>query len=289
MRVRLGLRNLALLAAIALAAPAPASALTGQAPKLAAGGKTQVVAKAAGREITLSELRAEMSRLGLSPSNPGAEKAALENILNRALLAEAARKAEMHRRPEAMARLRVAEEQALAEMYLAYAAQPPEPTRSDIDDYIRLNPSLFVDRRVYEFTVLTLPTRNFDERTLTPLFDSESDFSRLAQRLDSVGVAYSLAGAVQSSAAFPKPIREQLARYGVSDNIVVKGESDTQIMKILKASNDSSRAEDWPALARRLLLDEETSKRAEAVMQRLKREGSVAYYRASAAPLQKSQ
>ena len=35
--------------------------------KTVKSGKTQVVAKAGGREITLSELRAEMGRLRLSP------------------------------------------------------------------------------------------------------------------------------------------------------------------------------------------------------------------------------
>jgi EpsD family peptidyl-prolyl cis-trans isomerase len=272
--------------AIAFASPAIASPAP---PKLAASGKTQVVAKAAGREITLAELRAEMTRLGINPADPGAERQALDNVVTRALLADAARKAQMHRKPEALARLRAAEDQALAEMYLAYAAQPSEPTRAEIDDYIRQNPSLFADRRTYDFLVLVLPTKAFDENTLTPLFDSERDFSRLTERLDAAGIAYSSAGAVQSSVAFPKPIREQLARYGVTDNIVVKGETDTQIMKIVRARKDAARTDEWPALARRLMLEEQSSERAEALMQRLRRDGGVAYYRAGAAPAQKNQ
>jgi EpsD family peptidyl-prolyl cis-trans isomerase len=267
-----------------LAAAAVLAADANAEKKAVASGKTQVVAKAEGKEITLTELRIEMARLGLTPTDPNAERIALESVLNRVLLAGAARAAELHRKPETMARMYAAQDQALADYYLALASQPPEPTREEVDDYIRSNPSLFAERKAYDFSVLTLETKYFNEKALTPLFDREPDFARLAAVLDNAGARYAIAGATQSGAAFPAPIREQLAKYAPRDNIVVTGDRETQIMKIVRARKEASDPAEWPPIARRLLLEEATAKRADELMARLKKDARVAYYRPSAAP-----
>ena len=270
-------------AALFFAAP-QSMAAPHQENKTAASGKTQVVAKVGGREITLTELRLEMARLGLSPSDPAAERVALESLLNRTLLAKAARDSNLHRKPETMARMYAAQDQALADYYLALASQPAEPTREEVDAFISENPSLFSARKIYDFSVLTLETKNFKEEALTPLFDREADFSRLSAVLDKAGARYAVATATQSGAALPAPIREQLARYSLRDNIVIKGDKDTQIMKIVGVRDDRSESSEWPSLARRMLLEKAAGSRAEDLLARLKKDNEIAYYRPSAAP-----
>jgi EpsD family peptidyl-prolyl cis-trans isomerase len=249
-----------------------------------ASGKTQVVARAGGRELTLTDLRLEMARLGLLPADPNSERIALESLVARTLLAKAAREANLHRKPDAMARMYAAQDQALADYYLAIASQPPEPTRPEIDAYITANPSLFGGRRAYDFLVLTLDSKNFREDALTPLFDRDADFSRLTAVLAKAGAPYSLASATQSGAAFPPPIREQLSKYAVRDNIVLKGDHETQIMKITAVRDDKLPAAEWGPLARQLMLQEDARKRSEALLARLKKNGEVAYFRGAAAP-----
>jgi len=272
------------IAAAIIAASLSASSAADE-KKPVASGQTQVVARAGGRELTLTDLRLEMSRLGLAPTDPGAERIALESLVARTLLAKAARDSSLHKRPEAIARMYAAQDQALADLYLSIASQPPEPTREEIAAYIRANPTLFAARKTYDFTILTLESKNFKAETLTPLFDKEPDFARLAGLLDKAGASYRMSTLTQSGAAFPAPIRLQLAQYGVRDNIVLRGDSETQIMKIVAVRDDQGAAASWGPFARRLLLEEASAKRAEALMARLKKEGGVAYFRASAAPL----
>ncbi|MDZ7626785.1 MAG: hypothetical protein U5J99_00080 [Parvularculaceae bacterium] len=273
-----------LIGAVAVIAASLSAASAADEKKPVASGKTQVVAKAAGREVTLTELRLEMNRLGLSPSDPNAERIALESLMTRTLLAKAAREAQLHKKPEAIARMYAAQDQALADLYLGIASQPPEPTRAEIDVYIRANPTLFAERKVYDFAIMTLQSKNFDEKTLTPLFDKEADFTRLASLLDKAGARYALSTMTQSGAAFPAPIRTQLAKYGLKDNIVLRGDAETQILKIVGVRSDAQGSNDWGPIARRMLIEDASIKRAEALMARLKKEGAVAYYRASAAP-----
>lgn len=252
--------------------------------KKVSSGKTQVVAKLDGREITISDLRSEMLRLGLTPNSPDAERVALENIVNRRLLASAARKANFHRQPEALRRMAAAEEQALADLYAATASQPPEPTRAEIEDYILANPTLFSERRLYTFSVLTLPTDAFDQKKLTPVFDNSKDFSALVEILTKSNVTFAETPLRQLSSAFPEPIRKQLAQYGPRDNIVIKGDLETQIFKIVDVTNAFVPSADAPALARQLLLQQSSRDRTERLLASLKKEASVSYYRASAAP-----
>jgi len=256
--------------------------------KKVVSGATQVVAKLGPREVTLSELRVEMNRLGLSANVVDAERQALESILNRLALAGAARKGEMHRRPEAILRMRAAQDEALAELYLSVASQPPEPLRSEIDDYIVQNPSLFSKRRMYDFVVLSLATDAFDEDGITPLFDSTSDFTDVSTALKEDGVEHTISLLTQPSVAFPKAIREQLQKYSANDNIVLKGDEQTRILKLTSVRQEPAPRDQWAPLARRILLEAAARKRADKVLARLRKEAKVSYFRSSSAPSSKA-
>ena len=250
----------------------------------ASSGKTQIVAKLNGREITISDLRSEMARLGLSANDPAAEPLALNSIVHRALLADSAREAGLHRQPEALRQMARAQEQALADIYLATTAQPPEPTREEIDDFIAENPEAFDQRRIYTFSVLTMPASLFSEDELTPLFDDSADFKALADKLDRDRVDYEITPAVQPSDAFPSTIRKQLAAYRTRDNIVIQSDKKAQIMKITAIKDAPLKRADAPVIARRALLATTASARAESLISSLKKKSSIAYYRKSAAP-----
>lgn len=260
------------------------------APSLAAGkntvesGKTQIVAKLNKREITISDLRNEIARLGLSPNAENAERIALDNIVTRALLADAARDARLHRRPEALRRMAIAQEQALADLYLATASQPSEPTLVEIEDFISENPSLFGERKIYSFSVLSLPSGEFDQEKLGSLFDQSEDFTALAAALDSGDVTYVIAPSVQPSSAFPEMIRKQLAVYGENDNIVIQGEATTQILKITAVQPAPLPSRDAPAFARQALMQKASQERAESMLASLKEKSTLSYYRETAAP-----
>ena len=252
--------------------------------KTAASGKTQIVAKLNKREITISDLRNEMARLGLSPNEPNSERIALDSIINRALLADAARSAKLHRKPEALRRIAVAQEQALADLYLATASRPPEPTIVEIQDYVTDNPTLFAKRAIYSFLVLTMPSEKFDQESFAPLFDESADFVALGELLDKADITYAVAPAVQPSNAFPEAIREQLAAYDVRDNIVIQGDENTQIMKITSVQSAPIAGKDASKYARQTLMRKNASARAESMLANLKRQSALSYYRETAAP-----
>jgi hypothetical protein len=190
----------------------------------------------------------------------------------------------LHKKPEGVARMYAAQDQALADYYLAISSQPAEPTDAEIEAFIAAHPTLFGDRRLYDFLVLSLESANFNEATLTPLFDEEKTFDRLSAVLSKAGARYSVTTARENGASFPQPIREQLARYGVGDNIVIKGEAATQILKIAALKPDPLPSREQGPLARRMLLEERAAARATQTLAHLTKQSGVSYFRASAAP-----
>jgi len=266
--------------------PAHASTvnLNQQRPNVASG-ETQVLAKIGKREITVSELRVELQRLGYNQVTPEGQRFAMQNIINRHLLVEKARKAGSHRKPEIALRMRAAQEQALADFYLGSASHPPEPTLAEIEDYILAHPGLFANRRLYDFVVITLDTEIFNEKLMTSMFSETKDFSAFENFLTENKMNYNKSLLSQPSSSFPREIRDQLAQYAPSDNIVIKGGNETQIMKILTAKVEPIASEQWSGIARRLVMEEHAVRRARSLMDSLKVGQSIIYYQKDLAPV----
>lgn len=248
-------------------------------------GETQVVAKIGKREITVSELRVEMARLGLGDGTRQTEQFALQSIVNRHFLVNAARKADFHRKADATLRMKAAQEQALADFYLGTASQPPEPTLAEVEDYIAANPGLFARRTEYTFSVLALATSEFDVESMTPLFSETDDFKVLEDRLTRENIPFTVKPLVQVSSSFPTEIRQQLGRYTISDNIVLKSNDEAQIMKIVKARPNPVATDQWHAISRRIVMEENAVRRAKSLVDSLKLGNSVVYFREDLAPV----
>lgn len=271
-------------AAFLFAAMAPSPAFAQDARPTTRSGKTQVLAKIDKREITVNELRIEMRRLGVTEPSIELQRLAMQSIINRHLLVEAAKKANFHRKPDAVLQMRAASNQALADLFLGSATQAAEPTLDEIEDYITDNPGLFVDRTRYEFLVLSLPSTGLDIDRHTPLFSETADFAALKAVLDQEQTAYAEKPLVQASSSFAREIRDQLSVYGINDNIVIKAKDETQIMKIRAAERAPLPSDEWRPIARRLVMEQNALNRARSLLDSLKLGNSVTYFRADLAP-----
>lgn len=113
--------------------------------------KGQVVATVAGDEITRAQLRAELAGVqGGSGNRAELEKAALQQIVTRKLLAAAAKKDAVDKTPEfAMTRDR-AEEAMLVQAYQQQLVKSvPAASRDEIVSFIADNPDVFAQRKIF--------------------------------------------------------------------------------------------------------------------------------------------
>jgi peptidyl-prolyl cis-trans isomerase C len=124
----------------------------------ALGGKPsaptgEVVAKVDGHEITLRQLRSELQ--GVQVTDPKQMKAvqerALELIVIRTLLADAARKQGIDKTPDFVLQRDRVEDNLLAQsLQVKTAKAVPAPSQEEVDRFISDHPDIFAQRKVYD-------------------------------------------------------------------------------------------------------------------------------------------
>ncbi|WP_375290999.1 peptidyl-prolyl cis-trans isomerase [Qipengyuania sp.] len=120
----------------------------------------QVVATVNGQEITATELEAELD--GATAPTPEAQKNlqryALENIINRTILAQAAEAEGLDKGPEFAVLEQKARQAALVQLLQRkIGGTLPQPSDDEIDNFITENPSLFSNRRTYVVDQIIVP------------------------------------------------------------------------------------------------------------------------------------
>lgn len=152
----------------------------------------QVAAVVNGDEITLQELNAEMSGMQLPQGVDKAQvqKAALERVIDRRLLAQAARDDGLDKTPEFLIRRRQLEDALLVQLLSQRVGRSVAvPDAKAIDAYTKHNPAVFSGR-----TIFTVDRIQFaapaDPGKLKALQDDHS-MDAVASRLQQLGIEFS--------------------------------------------------------------------------------------------------
>lgn len=112
----------------------------------------QVVATVDGVEITQTELNAELGGMkGRNASEQDAlQRAALQNIINRTLLVQAASEQKLDQSPDGVLTKRRAEQMALISLLeKSVTAKTPEISSEEATEFVSENPLLFDQRRIF--------------------------------------------------------------------------------------------------------------------------------------------
>jgi peptidyl-prolyl cis-trans isomerase C len=113
----------------------------------------QVVAKVDGREVTVRDLQAELGGAQLTDPKQlkAAEQRAVELIVVRSLLADAARDRGLDKTPDFAVLKQRAVDTLLAQSLQGNIAQSvPAPAPEEVDRFISVNVSLFAERKIYD-------------------------------------------------------------------------------------------------------------------------------------------
>lgn len=151
----------------------------------------QVVATIGNDEITLRELNAELQgvRLPTAEALKAAEREALEVIINRKILANAAREQGLDDTAEFQLRERRTREVLLAEaLQQQFASKVARPTREEAEQYIASHPNIFEQRKFYVLDQIQFarPANVHDLQAFKPL----KTMDEVEQKLLSQGIEY---------------------------------------------------------------------------------------------------
>ncbi len=151
----------------------------------------QVVATVDGDEITVAELRAELMGVNLPDpkTRKAAEQRALEMIINRKIIAQAAAEQKLDKTPE----FAIQEQQAMDSLR-ANALQKkivdavPAPTREEANRFIAANPDIFAARKIFTMDQIRM-ARPADPKALKD-FEPLQTFEEVEAMLTAKGIRY---------------------------------------------------------------------------------------------------
>lgn len=151
----------------------------------------QVAAVVNGEEITLQEINAE---LGNAPIPEGVDKkqvqqAALQRIVERRLLAQAARDDELDKTPDYLLRERQLRDALLVQLMGQRAERALKvPGQQEIDKFIAENPVMFGERKIFTVDRIQFPLPK-DAAQLKAL-EGDHSMEAVANNLRSMGIAF---------------------------------------------------------------------------------------------------
>lgn len=161
----------------------------------------QVAAVVNGDEITLQEVNAEMSGMQLPQGADKAQvqKAAVQRIVERRLLAQAARDDGIDKSPEFLVRRRQLEDALLIQLMSQRVERSiAVPDSRAIDTFVSKNPAVFSGRTIYTLDRIQFPIPS-DPGRLKALQDDHS-MDAVANRLRQMGIPFTRETAGMDSA-----------------------------------------------------------------------------------------
>lgn len=223
----------------------------------------QVVANVNGEEITTTDLETELG--GATAPTPEGQKQlqrmALENIINRTILAQSAEEEGLSKGPEFAVIERKAKQVALVEvLQRKLGGDIPKPAAEEIENFVTENPSMFANRRVFVVDQIIVPQANQElVRALQPVKSLEEAAAVLAQR----NVQANKTVGVIDSLTIPPQAAQQIAALPSDEVFIIPSGGGLRINHVRSSQINPVTGEQAKSIATQLL----TRQRAQTSLQ----------------------
>lgn len=195
----------------------------------------QVVAVIDGNEITQQELNGELgAAAGAEGQTPQLRNAALDQIVQRRLLAQVAQKDGIENSPDYILRKRKLEENLIIQMLgEKLAREVKQPSAAQIDQLMSENPQAFADRTLFAVEQIAFAKPERDD-VLTALAPTKT-MQEVVNVLNKFGVKFQRGTSTIDSSSLPKPVFDQFKRVGSAEPIIIPAGGTVAVAKIMQS------------------------------------------------------
>lgn len=182
----------------------------------------QVAAKVDGDEVTLTELNTELANAQVpkGADTKALQRQALQRVVERKLLANAAREDNLDQSPEFVIRRQQLEEALLVQLLSQKVARAmPTPSQGDIDSFMAGNPDMFAHRTIYSLDQLRFPMPSNPE--MLKQLGAAKTMPAVTETLDRLGIKYQRGSGNLDSAQVPKQLLAQIRKVPAGEPFVV--------------------------------------------------------------------
>jgi EpsD family peptidyl-prolyl cis-trans isomerase len=201
------------------AAAAAAALLTGCGGAKPGG---QVAATVNGEEVTLTELNAELAQVQApkDADKKALQRQALQRVVERKLLADAAREDKLDQTPEFVIRKQQLEDALLVQLLTQKVARGLNtPAAADVDKFMSQNPDMFAQRTLYTLDQIRFPTPT--NQDVFKQLAAAKTMPEVIALLDRQGIKYERGNGGLDTAQVPKPLLDQIRKVPAGEPFVV--------------------------------------------------------------------
>jgi peptidyl-prolyl cis-trans isomerase C len=245
----------------------------------------QTVAVVNNEEITASDLNAELSseNASVTGSTQQARAQALQNLIDRRLLAQQAKQEGLDKSPDFINQQRRATEDLLIRMLLMRQVNTAQvPTPAEINQFEASHPNMFAGREAWTLQQLVFPLQK-DPAVLAKIKAAKT-LDEIAQILTSSGVQFTKATKKLDTAVIPTNIYGQLTQLKPGEPFVVPG-PDRQVANVITAREPAVLAPDQArSLALNAMKRDQVQKLVQDRVKSLKTNAKIQYQPGFAPP-----
>jgi EpsD family peptidyl-prolyl cis-trans isomerase len=194
----------------------------------------QVIAVVNGDEITQQELNVELGNTQL-PEGAAKEEIrnrALDNIVNRRLLAGVAKEQGIDDSPEYIMRRQQLDEALLVQMLAQRTARPmKQPSSQEVNDFVAQNPQMFAGRAILTVDQIRFPAPA--NQDYVKALEPAKTMAEVVTALNRLGIKFERATAQADTATMPAAMFKQVASVGSREPFVVPGPAGVTVNQIV--------------------------------------------------------
>lgn len=238
----------------------------------------QVAAVVNGDEITLQEINTEIGSANIPEGTDAKEvqRAALERILERRLLAQSAKEEGLDNTPEYLIRSRQVDDALLVQLLGQRAEKSFQvPDQQAINAYIAKNPSMFAGRKMYvvDRIQFALPQNVAQLKIL----ESAHSMEEVAAKLNGLGIRFERAPAKMDSAQLGQQRMDQILALPKGEPFVIPESGMVTVAVITGESPISASSAEMAAMATRALRQTALTDSLQSRLKQARAKGEIEY------------
>lgn len=246
----------------------------------------QVVAVVDGNEVTAQEVNGELGAAAAQGQpDQQTRNLALNRLIDRRLLADAARSDGLEDTPEYILRRRTLEENLLVQMLgEKLARDKKQPTPQQIDQMIAENPQAFGERTIFALDQIVFPRPSRPD-VMNALGPAKSMLEVVAI-LNRFGVKFQRGNNTIDSANLPPAVFQQFKRIGSSEPLVIPAGGAVTIAMIMQSEAAPLAGQAARSVAANAYSKREVQNALKARLDAARRDGKIEYQTGFGAPTQ---
>lgn len=202
----------------------------------------------------------------------------VSGLIDQALLVEAARDMKLDRNPNVMTAIEAAKKKILAQAYIQNkVANLAKPTDAEIQTYLKENPNVFENRKIYAMDELAFTIKQQDFVSLEALSDQATTLTEVIDWLKEHHVEYTRKKAIHTAERLPKKLLDKMSALSKGELIFVNSPDKVVVGQLIDSRKQPVTLEQSKNLIEMALTNQKRQQAAKKELERLKKQAKIEF------------